>query len=110
MEELTKAQRRRLREVALLAHERELSGALEELETDFKGWRNGEIDAFELKERIHAFHQGPARELWGVYDAMGAAPAVARALAYKVLDESEVEAPLRELLARQIEYYEEQTR
>ena len=105
MEGLTKAQKRRLRELASIAHERELSGALEELETGFSEWRKGKIDSFELDERIHSFKKGPARSIWTNYDRMDAAVAVARGLGQGVLEESEVDESLRAVLARQIEYF-----
>jgi len=50
-----------------LAHERELGTAMEQLEGDFKRWRAGDIDVFELDQRIHRHHQGPSREFWKRY-------------------------------------------
>jgi hypothetical protein len=61
--ELPKAIKRALRELVGCAHEAALRRALTDLRREFDAWERGEIDAFELKERIHKFHQGPAREI-----------------------------------------------
>ena len=42
--ELTKAQRRRLRELGGMAYQRELSAELSNLESEFRRWRAFEID------------------------------------------------------------------
>jgi hypothetical protein len=45
--------RKKLQELAGLAHERELSRAPETLDRHFAQWRQQEIDCFELNDRIH---------------------------------------------------------
>ena len=45
--------RKKLRELAGLAHERELRKAMETLDGHFTQWRRQEIDCFELNDRIH---------------------------------------------------------
>ena len=62
--------RKKLRELAGLAHERELSSALETLDRHFAQWRRQKIDCFELNDRIHSFHQKTSRELWKTYSSM----------------------------------------
>ena len=62
--DLTKAQRRELRRIAGLAHDRELAAALATVEEQFRRWRSGEIGPQDLNEAIHRFHQGPSRQLW----------------------------------------------
>jgi hypothetical protein len=64
----TREQRRLIRQLGAVAYERELSDALAIVESEFKKWRAGELDAFQMSERIHRFHQGPARELFSKYD------------------------------------------
>ncbi len=54
--------RKKLRELAGLAHERELSMAMETLDKHFAQWRRQEIDCFELNDRIHRFHQNTSSE------------------------------------------------
>ena len=44
--------RKKLRELAVLAHERELSGALETLDSHFTRWCRQEIDCFDLNDQI----------------------------------------------------------
>jgi len=45
--------RNKLWELAGLAHERELSRALETFDSQFTQWTRQEIDCFELNDRIH---------------------------------------------------------
>lgn len=52
-----------LRDLAHQAHEKALTQALRELESDFDAWRRQEITPFELAHRIHLFHQGPDRQI-----------------------------------------------
>lgn len=105
MDGLTKVQKRRLKALASVAHERELSAALRELETGFSEWRDGKIDSFELDDRIHAFKKGPARDIWTFYSTMDVASAVARGLGHEILEESEVDESLRAALARRVEFF-----
>ena len=65
---LTKGQKRELRRIIGLAYERELSAKLSELEEQFRRWRAGEIDAHDVSQAIHEFHQGAAREIWSRYN------------------------------------------
>jgi hypothetical protein len=69
MREYPKQIKRLIREYAARAYEAELGQALGELEAEFTRWRSGELSAGELSDRIHTFHQGPARELWSRYNA-----------------------------------------
>ena len=96
--DLTKAQRRRVRELGGIAYERDLSAELTKLETEFKRWRGGKLDAFELSEVIHRFHQGPSRELFSKYDYSNLDLAVAHAIHRGVLLVEEVDADTIELL------------
>jgi hypothetical protein len=66
----SKSIHKKLRELAGLAHERELSSALETLDSHFTQWRRQEIDCFELNDRIHSFHQKTFHELWKTYSSM----------------------------------------
>ena len=53
-----------MRSLVGLAHETELGRALEVLYGDFQKWKSGEIDSFELSDRIHRFHYGANREIY----------------------------------------------
>jgi hypothetical protein len=103
--EFTKAQRGRLRELCGLAYERDLSAELARLEAAFQGWRANEINAFELSDLIHDFHQGPPRKLFVKYSQPDLRLAVANAIHRGVLAEREVGAEILELLGPQIAYF-----
>jgi hypothetical protein len=103
----TKEQRRRLRELGGLAYERELSDELGKLEGSFEKWRIDEIDAFELAEMIHRFHQGPARELFSKYDHSTVDLAVAQAIHRGLLSHEEAGADVIELLGSHLAFLRE---
>jgi len=104
---LTKAQRRRLRELGGIAYERDLSEHLTALESEFKRWRAGEIDAFALSEAIHRFHQGPSRDLFTQYEPSHLDFAVAHAIHRGVLTEDEAGAEALEALGKQLVHLRE---
>lgn len=102
--ELTKAQRRRLRELAGVAYERDLSEELAKLEPEFQRWRAGEMDAFALSDAIHRFHQGPSRRLFSRYDGANLEFAVARAIHRGVLSKEEAGAEAIDALERYLAF------
>ena len=104
----SKANRRKLRELAGVAYERELGAQLSKLESEFTRWRRGEIDPFELSDRIHRFHDGISRDLYVLYGRLSPSHSVARAVAFQVLQEAEVPSELLEALERTIHFYKEQ--
>ncbi len=64
----TKSEKRVLRKLIAEAHKRELTQALERLCAEFRHWESGDIDSFELDERIHHYHQNDARIIWSRYN------------------------------------------
>lgn len=84
-EGFTKVESRKLRELAGLAYERELSAGLRELDEDFAKWRANSINAFDLSDAIHEFHNGLARELWSLYSRLKPPTIVRSALERGVL-------------------------
>jgi hypothetical protein len=96
----TRAPRRRLRELAALAHERDLSAELSKLEAEFRRWRAGELGATELSDAIHRFHQGPARELFSRYEPSNLELAVADAIHRGLVTAEEAGADMVEMLMR----------
>lgn len=66
-DELTKKQKKHIREMAGMAYERELAVALDKLLASFQKWKKGEINAFDADEKIHEYHNGAARELYKLY-------------------------------------------
>lgn len=104
----SKANKRKLRELARVAYARELGAELSKLEAEFTRWRSGSIDPFELSDRIHRFHDGVSRDLYVLYDRLPPSHSVARALALKVFQESEVPSDILEALEQPLEFYREQ--
>ena len=90
--------------MAGLAHERELSAALSNLESEFGRWRRGEISVFELNDRIHRFHHGVSRDLYKLYDPRDAEIVVPGAIARGTLKEQEVDPALLRNVAELIEF------
>jgi hypothetical protein len=102
--ELTKSQRRLLRELAGKAHDRELARELGALEGNFARWRRGEIDGHQLSEQIHRFHNGPARGLYLNYTGTHFETMVGDALSRGVLTEEEATPEILEALKGYIEF------
>jgi hypothetical protein len=91
MRSYNKPTRKRLRELAAVAHERELAGALNKLQEDFAAWQAGKIDAFELNDHIHQFHRQTSREIWKLYCYHGDLDLlVSRAFKLGLLTEEEI--------------------
>ncbi len=108
MPDLPKHLKRLLREHVALAHEEELRRALLPLADDFERWRRGEVSSGELSERIHEFHQGPAREIWKAYNYGSPALSVAYAIHSGILRREQVPAELLEILGPSLESLEQQ--
>jgi hypothetical protein len=99
MHELPKAARRAIRELASLAYERELVVELRKLRCDFDAWTADEMNAFELEQAIHRFHDGVARELYNRYSPGSTLPhAVAAAIMRGTISSTEIPEPAREHL------------
>ena len=105
----TKANRRKLRELAGVAYTRELSAELAKLERDFVQWRSGEIDPFELSDRIHRFHDGISRDLYVLYRDLSPNHAVARAIVLQWLQENEVPSEILSALELAIGFFRGQS-
>ena len=59
----TKAERRAARDRVAAYHEARLGELIEHITAAVDGYRIGEIDAYDVDETIHHYHQA-ARELW----------------------------------------------
>jgi hypothetical protein len=109
-EEYPKPIKRKIRQLAGLLYERALAQALKQLEREFARWRQGRCDPFELEEQIHAFHEGPARQLFtrfGPQPADMIAISVAQAIASGQLTREEAGPEVLEALRRKIETFED---
>jgi hypothetical protein len=101
MRDLPKAVRKAIRELASLAYERELSIELSALRGKFDEWHRDVIDAFELEQAIHRFHNGAARELFNRYSSGAMLDhAVAGAVIRGALQENELPEIAREHILR----------
>jgi hypothetical protein len=105
MPEVSKAQKRHLRDLAARAYDRELSAALEELHRHFQRWKAEEIAAWDLNELIHKHHNGISRELYNMYTGSDSLMPVARALARQFLSWEEVRDDCRPLLSRMVDFF-----
>lgn len=90
MEPPTKVVKRALRHLATLAHDEELRRALLPIAAAFGQWQAGQLGSGELTEIIHAFHQGPARELWKKYNSGPLEFAVAHAIVSGMIERDQV--------------------
>ena len=105
--DLSKAQRRRLRELGAIVYERELSAELAKLEAEFRRWRVAEINAFELSDAVHRFHQGPSRALFSKHDQANAEFTVAHAIHCGVLSKEEAGADILEAVGRHLAFLQQ---
>lgn len=90
-----------------MAYTRELGAELSKVEEDFARWRRGEIDPFELSDRIHRFHDGISRDLYVTYRDLPPHHSVARAVAYGILERAEIPPEILAALGSAIEFYAE---
>jgi hypothetical protein len=105
MKGYTKAQKKKLLELAGIANERELDQEMEMLYQHFENWRNEKISCFELSDLIHKFHQGPSREIWKMYTTSDPDTAVSRAVALGLLKKEEIPKDLLDILDFKIGFF-----
>jgi len=99
--DLSKAERRAIRELAGLAYERELAGELTKLRASFDAWIAGQMTPFDLEQIIHQFHDGVARQLYNRYSSGSTLPhAVAAAVLRGTISVAEIPEPARKHLER----------
>ena len=106
MDQTPKHIKRALRQLAGRAYEVELGRALTALQSQFGRWERGEINAFDLSEEIHRFHQGPARELYLCYATGHPKAAVAHAIATGILERTQIAPDVLDELAGALSMYE----
>lgn len=94
MPSLTKRQRSQLRQLADVAHSRELTAALTDLYEEFGSWGGSESGAFDLNEAVHKFHDGISRELYKRYVLGSVELGVIYALQQGILAADEVDKEL----------------
>ncbi len=100
MQGYTKSESKVLRELAGKLYEWELHQHLEPLASAFDAWRRGELLSSELSDRIHEFHQRPARDVWSMHQSLKADQIVARGLALGAISRDALPAELLEKLSQ----------
>ena len=106
MTDLTKSQKKHLRQLAGQCYEKEMSLVLESLYEDFQKWKNSEMTVWDLNQKIHEHHNETARELWKLYEHMNdPGLAVSAALAKGVIEIKDVQEDCRELVERKLDVY-----
>lgn len=103
----SKSERAALRELAGEAWEAELHEALGELFEEFCKWADDGISSLDLTDKIHEFHKGIAKELYGRYTNLEAEITVSRAVAFGFIDEKRLPESLHAKLADRIECFRE---
>ncbi|MDH3693003.1 MAG: hypothetical protein OER96_00325 [Gammaproteobacteria bacterium] len=105
--ELTRKLRAELRELHSLAWERELAQGLTNLEQQFRLWKEGKLDAFELSDKIHSFHNDESRKLYSLYSHRYSPGAVPSAIARGIVDQAEGSDDLFAKIAGEIQLFRE---
>jgi TRAP-type C4-dicarboxylate transport system substrate-binding protein len=84
-DELTKKQKKHIREMAGVAYERAMTAALNKLLASFQKWKQDGMTPFDLDEEIHRYHNGTSRDLYKHYGTGDPDMAVLIALAKGIL-------------------------
>ncbi|MBN1312225.1 MAG: hypothetical protein JXB30_12470 [Anaerolineae bacterium] len=95
-----------IREYHGKAYEKELHRELAKLDQSFAEWRDGEIDSWELSDRIHQYEVGPSRELYKQYTPKVADMNLAYAIVAGILDRDEIPTELLEALDGALRFYQ----
>lgn len=102
---ITKSERAILRQFAQESWETELDDSLEQLVEEFSRWADNGMNAFELSDKIHKFHNGASRELYSRYTGLDPDTVVARAIAMGILKDVILGKTLRPKLNDKIELF-----
>ncbi|NLV21156.1 MAG: hypothetical protein GXY49_04115 [Syntrophomonadaceae bacterium] len=92
----SKAQWKKLKELAGEVYKIELDAELDKLFDVFQSWKSGKVDCWDVEEAIHKFHQGPSRKLYNRHNNADADIIVAWALKGGILPADKVPEDLLE--------------
>ncbi|MBW2689292.1 MAG: hypothetical protein JRC99_05110 [Deltaproteobacteria bacterium] len=107
MSDMTKSQKKHLRQLAGQCYEKEMTLVLESLYEDFKKWEKSEITPWDLNDKIHQYHDGTARELYKLYEGLNdPRVALAQAVAKGIIKIEDVPENCRPLLTDLIDFYQ----
>jgi hypothetical protein len=101
----SKPMKKRLHELATLAHERELAQALGGLKKKFDAWQAGTRTGWELSDDIHQFHDGENRGIYKLYFSNEFDRMVGRAIAMRLVTEEEAGDEVRGAVEKFIRLY-----
>ena len=99
MNDLTKKQKKHLRELTEIAYERDLSRCLEVVSKNFDAWKKNEISTWDLNQLIHEYHNEIARELYKSYVMTDSIFSVAFGVAQGVISLDDVDKTFREKIS-----------
>ena len=105
LQSMTKSQKKHLRYLASIAYDRELGFALDRLFEVYQQWKSDEIEAWDVNEEIHKYHNGKSRELFNRYASPDPCVLVVRAIADGILKLEEVNEDCRALLEADLELF-----
>lgn len=94
MNDLTKPEKRAVRELLGKAHEAEIAAALVDVESAIQEWRRGQILPGDVSERINRFHK-ENQEIFKQYNYLDPMLALARAVAFGFITAEQVPDALR---------------
>jgi len=95
MSDLTKHEKRLVRDLLDEAFEAEPAAALEDIESAIAEWRRGELRPSEVQERIHEFHK-ESQEIFKTYNFLEPLLALARAVEFEFVPAARIPESLRE--------------
>ena len=88
--DLTKADKKKVRQLAGIAWERELRGELRSIADAIDEMENGSLSSFDVNDRIHKFRNGASRDLFKQYSASLPWLGVSRAYFDRVLTDDDL--------------------
>ena len=88
--DLTKADKKKVRQLAGIAWERELRHEILGIMTAINEMENGSLSPFDVNDRIHKFHNGASRELYKQYSESLPWLGVSRAYFDRVLTDNDL--------------------
>lgn len=94
MSELSKSQKRAVRQLLADAHEAEIASALVDVEAATQEWRSGQILPSEASDRIHEFHK-KTQEIFKTYNYLDPMLALTRAVVFEFIQMAQVPEDLQ---------------
>ena len=88
--DLTKADKKKVRQLAGIAWERELRDELRGIAAAINEMENGSLSTFDVNDRIHKFHNGASRDLYRQYSESLPWLGVCRAFIDRVLNDDDL--------------------